>query len=1298
MLHPQHNSEDADMSRFGGTNGLQWFNDVWSYDPRQNIWSQLDCIGYIPISREGHSAALVNDIMYIFGGRTEEGADLGDLAAFKISSRRWYTFQNMGPCPSPRSGHSMTAFGQQIIVLAGEPSSGPRNAGELSLAYILDTNKIRYPNDQQIQQTPASERVQGNRRPSAEWPPGSQIRGPSRDASRGPDEESRNQFSGARENTSAEANSSGSIGPGGRGQDLNTSGSSTQPPGSRLPRASATQSPSGPPPQQPAPQPRVNGVISQMTGPRSRTPTRDNRGFGSRLDTIRSVGLSDNDVENDTPAMSPTPRETPRPAPSIRTISPAVSGRRTPVQTSAYPASKPINSTFDEDDPPGETENLSRAHSRQAGGESTFDEVDGPPVENVQQRRSSPDHYLNGLYSSASDDSPKKIPPSLPVQPPNEPIGKQETQLEELLKELEAVKSRNIWYASELELARKAGYQQTSSHGPALNQRATPSFGEEDKPLIEALIIMRAQLVEVQGSLESRVNAAAKEVAEIEQQRDFAIREAAYAKAKLAAHGGSHAGTPLPDAMSKEGGDDDRSSDLSRKLATTLATQTELRTTVSSISAELELEKRARQLAETTADAANKRVTELTLMRDPGEMESLRTELHEVGKVARDEAAAKSEALAQMQMLQLDNNDLNRRLEGALEDTKQHTALFVSLREAVGASSDKATLLEQQLEAERTLRGTIDQKLQQIRTDYEDRTAELETTTRKLRDAEELMEKHAGEARTHRQAFIAGLDKISTRNASENASGLAEEQITTMRQQVEQAHALVRKNQADADDAAEKLRRAEERIAGLEAFQEQSSRESLSIRRQLQDAVRESQSNQSMYVAVQQQLESHQRDASALLVQHNALKDLLEERGVSDPGRSRKVDSPASRYGTPDQSLVIELEQQLKLSLKEHEETKASFENREQEKERAYHEKLEGLDKDYQSAVRYVKRMEKMFDQMKDELAKYKTQSAQLQRELEGTPSSRSRSVKPEAAAEWEEERQELRREMSEMQESVKESVAQFGRQVEEFQTELFATQEERDHYRQGHEQMQQQLAHTTDQARTELEQLRHQNATLESRAIDAEQKVSLLLDQLDSSVGNYRRRSQDEHSHLTANGQGHEHHRNLSSSTADTTSSTLPNANITDNHHTTRSASGSISSDADPSSSAFPPPPDPRSHPSTLPEDRNSLTLNSLTSELKSIQSQWEGSHRNFRLSNQTVDFDQGPPSAVGEGGMSESLASWRRKLEEEERQKELKDHVDEEREEGKANWQNEVRIPKGPRTDNEENEKPPQENDIGR
>jgi hypothetical protein len=40
----------------------------------------------MPSPREGHAAALVDDVMDVFGGRGVDGRDMGDLVAFKLSS------------------------------------------------------------------------------------------------------------------------------------------------------------------------------------------------------------------------------------------------------------------------------------------------------------------------------------------------------------------------------------------------------------------------------------------------------------------------------------------------------------------------------------------------------------------------------------------------------------------------------------------------------------------------------------------------------------------------------------------------------------------------------------------------------------------------------------------------------------------------------------------------------------------------------------------------------------------------------------------------------------------------------------------------------------------------------------------------------------------------------------------------------------------------------------------------------------------------------------------------------------
>lgn len=1122
----------------------------------------------------------------------------------------------------------MTAFGKQIVVLAGEPSSAPRDPGELSLVYTLDTNKIRYPVDQLIQQTPSGERVQGNRRPSGEQGGRSQLRLRSRDGSNGPDPNLRRQFSGARDTMGDDGNRSGglgTIGLGGRGFGMDSVPGPVQGSGSRLPRASLSQGSSGPPPLQQAPAPRTNGVTSPAGGSRSKTPTSDGRSFGATLDSGRGSAL---EREIAPPVGFSAMRDGSRSAPAARTLSSAANGRQTPGQQPSMQPAWSTKGTEDNRHLRGISEDSVRLQTQQTELRTSSDDDEEFLKAETPQQRSISSKPGDTNQTSTVDQSGADTPPSKLEGPTTKPAYAPE----DVLKELEAARSRNVWYASELALARKAGYQQRLSQGPGLSERATPSFVDEDKPLIEALVALRSKLAEVQGSVESRESVAAQQVAEIEQERDIAIREAAYAKAKLAAHSDSHGGTPLSESMSREP-EEDRSDDLSRKLALALATQNDLRATLSTMTTEIEAERRAKEIAESLADAAHKRALEIDQSHNPAEVESLRMELFNLGKTARDEAAQKSEAHVKLQTLELDKEDLARQLEEARDTTEHHSTMLVSLREAVGASTDKSKMLQDKLEEERSQREAVDLRLLQLKGEYEERTAELEATVRKLRDAEELVDKHANEAQTHRQVVLAGLDKMRAKSPNEGSSASADERVSLMKRQVEDAHALVRKNQADADRAAEKLRGAEERIAGLETYQEQSSRENLALRKQLQDAVRELQLLHGKFSTAQRELETHQRNASALSVQHSALKELLEERGTPDLGRSRNLDSAASRYDTPEQTRLRELEQQLKSSLKEQEELKSSFETREQETDRAFRDKLEQLEQDYQSAVHYVKGTEKMLKRMKDELTKYKAQNARLQSELEGSNHSRNRSedaavAAAAAAAGWEQERQSLRREIGEMQQSVKDSMAQLERQMEDVQAELGAVQEERDHYRRDKEQSQQELVHITQQARTELQQLQSENSMLETRAIDAEQKVTLLLDQVGTSVGNYRRQSQNIHNN------GH-HLRNLSSTSTGNPAPLNP---------PTRSDPALGNQPA----SSFPSP----SETTSPTNNRNSFALDSLASELESLRTHWEGTHRNYRISSQ-FDFDRSPTSASVAGVdplLSDSLADWRKRLEAEE------------------------------------------------
>lgn len=1126
---------------FGGTDGVNWFNDVWSYSPQTNSWTQLECIGYIPSPREGHAAALVGDVMYIFGGRTEEGTDLGDLAAFRISSRRWYTFQNMGPSPSPRSGHSMTTVGKQIVVLAGEPSSAPRDPVELSYAYFLDTSKIKYPPDA----APAAAQQQS--RAIQNGLPGSRSPTSPRDL------QQRERFT-SNEDLRA------------RGAEVMRNNS-----GARLPPGIMAQNqlpaPVGPVPLVPEQQLKPNGI------PASRQPSRPERSLSPQADASRAQEL--NRVASPTgqvPRGGPVQALPSSPSfPPDRSYYDSENSRMykpdtyQPSQTQAAASKSPVPDADRADD-------SSRSSSYQTPTARELHEEDDPQD--------------SGIGSS----------PAL-------------TQQHDVMaRELESLKKRNAWYASELALARKSGYQSRSTDSPVLDARAPDVFGEDDKPLIEALLAMKAELARVQGTIDSQSKSAAERIAEIEKQRDAAIGEAVYAKTRLAGQG-----SPQPDGEGKRSVDLDRNSDMSRRLASSLNAQTELSKRIDGLIQELDNEKRARQLAEEHADAAQSRAMELDSSHQSHgtQMEEMRTALYAAQSQAREASASHAEIKSQHDLLAIDHTEKSGQLDRALAETQNHTDILSSLRDAVAASTEKAEMLEHRLEEERGQRSDLEQQLRELQAEHDSRSMELDDTSRRLRDAEELSSKHAEEARTHRGVLLAGLDKVTSRGVDPSAA--ADERVSTLKQQVESANAMVRQNQAAADTAAEKLRAAEARIAGLESAQQQASRDGLSIRKQLQTVTKEHQELSSKKMELEQKLQTQVLETNAIAVQHASLRDVLSDRGLSaaDVRRSRALDSPSSmsRFGTPDLQRMKELEQQLDSSMKSHDEMKQQFEQvnaRDETTRREYEEKLAALDNDHQAAVKYLRGTEKMLSKMKQELQRIKDENRDLKKKLD-KPSqegdvARSASSADTPAADWEVERDRLKGELAEVQSHLR-NMSELEGRLSVTQQQLRLAEDEIQQVRTRHATAQADfttLQASHSQTKSDIERLQQQNSSLESRARDAENKVQLLLDQVESSVDNYRRQSRISDAPTMLNGGTYQPSGgNVHSSVDPTSFSTAGHA-----QHTRGLSDGAYSTATDPT--------------------RNSQALDSLASELETLRSHWETTNRSYHRMSDRYDGNE--------------------------------------------------------------------------
>lgn len=1147
---------------FGGTNNETRFNDVWSFDPRTNTWTQLDCIGYIPSPREGHAAAMVGDVMYIFGGRDSEGLDLGDLAAFRISTKRWYTFQNMGPSPSPRSGHSMTTHNGKIYVLGGEPSTQIRPQDraavneELQFAYILDTTKIRYPNDQNasVQQSATGPRGTA-RQPLGNGPPAN-------------NNDPRN---GQRPRTAVPRESLMSSNNAAQNplQSNNTSGGSANS-AARSARAQYGQNVSGPMNSSQSQQPqRPNGITSPP--PRVEQKPKEN----AAPTQARDVGPGGD-------------RRGPAPVQQVRNVPSAASSpiSASPMSVSVGTVASPLQE---------------RSRSRQANAS-----IDNLPSQLAIQKPKQLEAQIQKLSEAqTAPPSPSTAlapPPVTSLQAPleNVTIDQATSPIEEVrsaisLKDLDDLKRVNAWYASELALARRAGYTLQSNNG-LLDDRGVDLLQENDRPLLEAMITLKGELIKVQGSVDSQAALAAQKIAEVERQRDLAIGEAVYAKAKLSAMGGSTAATSSPatdkcDTLSIE---TERFHDMNRRLSAALAAQSELQSKLENVTADMDAERRGRQLADETAAAAQKRVSELDEFRNraASEMESLRSQLLDTERESRDEASKSAEAVAEAQLLRLDKEELSARLKEALDNETDLRKSLEALEITTSMMNEKTAVLERQLADDKNAREELEKTATRLKNELEEKTVDLESTNRRLREVEEIAEKSLDEARSARAALSAGLKRVAERREINIVGSAADERVTLLQEQLQASKDLLTKSKGQADDAGERLAQAMQRIAGLEFQQSQSSKDAIALRRRMADTLDEVRRLKQDNADIKAKIKEKQLEIDASTTKYQALKTILDERSaiatIIDKRRSQIVPSPLSGTGTPDQvNRLREVEAQLEESMRTHREFKNTAEMQAQEVEKHFREKLEQLEADYHSAVHYVRGSDKMLQRMKDELKKYKARNIELQTELE--------SVRKQATetnnGDWENERANLNKEIEELRGKVRESVAALDKQIREFKEQLDTLREERDQYKLQTSQMQIQLLDAGEEVsnmRATVDRLENENSLLETRAIDAEQKVSRLLDHMESSVDAYRQSARVDQNGLSVDGD---------------------------------SVRGSFYGDP-----------------------RTSVALDSLATELDALRSHWENTNKTYRMST-AFDFEKTPTSTEG-GEFSNSLAKWRQRL----------------------------------------------------
>ena len=114
-------TDSTQMIVFGGFEQGTRSNQTSVYNFTTNTWENIEIMAGqpIPCPRSGHSAAIHNGNMYVFGGKNEDAEKLNDLWVYNIADKRWAEIEAEGEIPFERSGHSADIYDDYMVVFGG---------------------------------------------------------------------------------------------------------------------------------------------------------------------------------------------------------------------------------------------------------------------------------------------------------------------------------------------------------------------------------------------------------------------------------------------------------------------------------------------------------------------------------------------------------------------------------------------------------------------------------------------------------------------------------------------------------------------------------------------------------------------------------------------------------------------------------------------------------------------------------------------------------------------------------------------------------------------------------------------------------------------------------------------------------------------------------------------------------------------------------------------------------------------------------------------------------------------------
>ncbi|XP_042325727.1 host cell factor 2 isoform X2 [Sceloporus undulatus] len=136
IIYSRKDSGNAKMFIFGGMSGCR-LNDLWELDIESMTWSKSETKGTVPLPRSLHTASVIGNKMYIFGGWVPQSTDenlssqdgewkcTGSFSYLNLDTMDWINL--ISDCqedknnllPGPRAGHCAVIVGTRLYIWSG---------------------------------------------------------------------------------------------------------------------------------------------------------------------------------------------------------------------------------------------------------------------------------------------------------------------------------------------------------------------------------------------------------------------------------------------------------------------------------------------------------------------------------------------------------------------------------------------------------------------------------------------------------------------------------------------------------------------------------------------------------------------------------------------------------------------------------------------------------------------------------------------------------------------------------------------------------------------------------------------------------------------------------------------------------------------------------------------------------------------------------------------------------------------------------------------------------------------------